>query len=193
MDYKNNKVLGSAILKAWNDGRQAEKLASEKRDKQSGTRAYAGAKMNRLAGEWSVLNTSADSEIVTSLRPLRARSRQLVRDNEFAKNAVRIVQTNVIGGGIGMQGQVTNAKGKLIDKVNNQIEAAWATWTDRKYCHTAGVLGFQDLERIIMAQIVEAGEVLIRKVKQPFGEGTIPFALEAVSYTHLTLPTKRIV
>ena len=146
MDYKNNKVLGSAILKAWNDGRQAEKLASEKRDKQSGTRAYAGAKMNRLAGEWSVLNTSADSEIVTSLRPLRARSRQLVRDNEFAKNAVRIVQTNVIGDGIGMQGQVTNAKGKLIDKVNTQIEAAWEKWTDRKYCHTAGVLGFQDLE-----------------------------------------------
>ena len=185
MDFKNKTVQGSVILKAWNDGRAAEKLAAEKREKQVGSRAYAGAKMNRLAGEWSVLNTSADSEIVTSIRPLRARSRQLVRDNEFAKNAVRIVQTNVIGGGIGMQGQVTNAKGKLIDKINNQIEAAWEKWTDRKYCHTAGVLGFQDLERIIMAQIVEAGEVLIRKVRQPFGEGTIPFALEVIEADRL--------
>ena len=88
MDFKNNGVQGSAILKAWNDGRQAERERAEKAEKNIGARMYAGAKVNRLQSDWSALNTSADSEIVTSLRPLRARSRQLVRDNEFAKNAI---------------------------------------------------------------------------------------------------------
>jgi len=185
MDFKNNGVQGSAILKAWNDGRQAERERAEKAEKNIGARMYAGAKVNRLQSDWSALNTSADSEIVTSLRPLRARSRQLVRDNEFAKNAIRIIQNNVIGGGIGMQAQVSNAKGKLIDKVNDQIEKVWGKWSQKKYAHTGGILSFQDIERIIMAQIVEAGDVLIRKVKMPFGEGSIHFALEVIEADRL--------
>lgn len=148
-------------------------------------RAYAGAAVNRLTGDWSSLNTSADSEIVTSLRLLRSRSRELVRDNEYASNAVRIVQNNVIGVGIGLQAQVVNARGKLQDGINDTIEAAWAAWSDRKICHTAGLLGFADIERLVVGQLVEAGEVLVRKVKRPFGGSKIPFTLEIIESDRL--------
>lgn len=148
-------------------------------------RSYAGAQMSRLTSDWNAINTSADSEIVSSLRALRARSRQLIRDNEYASNAVRIVQNNVIGQGIGLQSQVVSASGKLQDRINDAIEAAWATWTDRKICHTAGLLGFADIERMIIGQLVEAGEVLVRKIKQPFGGSRIPFALEVIEADRL--------
>ena len=90
-------VPGSVVLAKWNRERQqAREAAAQVKE----VRAYAGASTDRLNNYWSALNTSADSEILTSLRPVRARARQLVRDNEYAKNAVRIIQNNVIGRGI---------------------------------------------------------------------------------------------
>ncbi len=71
------------------------------------TRMYAGAKQSRLTESWGNITTSSDSELSTSLRILRARSRALMRDAPFAKRAKVIVVNNVIGPGIGIQGQVT--------------------------------------------------------------------------------------
>jgi lambda family phage portal protein len=175
-------VKGSVVLAKWNASRQGMKERAARAESQ---RMYAAAQFNRLTSDWSALNTSADSEILTSLRLLRARSREMVRDNAHAKNAVRIVQNNVVGGGIGFQAQVVNARGKLINDVNDQIEQAWEKWCGRKTCHTAGLLGMPEILRLVMGQLVEAGEVLIRKVKKPFGGGKIPFALEVIEADRL--------
>lgn len=161
-----------------------------------GQRLYAGASVNRLNADWNPINTSADSEIVTSLRLLRARSRELVRDNEYAKNCVRIVQNNVIGTGIGLQARVETAGGKLIGRINDKIEQAWADWCNADTCHTGGKMHFSDIERAIVAALVRDGEVLIRKIRKPFGKGIIPLALEVIEadrlidfWTQATAPT----
>lgn len=177
-------VKRSVILAKWNNERALQKRQAEAA-KNPPMRMYGGAQVNRLTQDWSAQNTSADSEILTSLRLLRARSRELVRDNAHARNVVRIIQNNVIGTGIGLQAQVSNARGKLIDATNNQIEEAWERWADRKTCHTAGLLGLPDILRLAIGQLVEAGEVLIRKVRQPFGGGKIPFALEVLEADRL--------
>lgn len=177
---------GSVVLTKWKAERaQARSDERQKTEALAMQRAYAGAAMNRLTSDWNALNTSADSEIITSLRPLRARSREMVRDNAHARAAVRIVQNNVVGTGIGLQAQVANARGRLQDGINSQIEAAWEAWIDRKTCHTAGLLGLPDLLRMAVGQLVEAGEVLIRKVRQPFGGGRVPFALEVIGADRL--------
>lgn len=149
------------------------------------SRLYAGAQSGRLEGAWQALNTSADSEILTSLRPIRARARQLVRDNEYAKNAVRIIQSNVIGTGIGMQAQVSTAGGKLIDSINGRIEEANEEWCEKTNCHTAGLMNFSDMERTITGMLATDGEVLIRKVRQPFGNSNTPLALEVIESDRL--------
>lgn len=182
--YNEERVArkGSVILTRWNAERQAQREVQARKESQ---RMYAAAQMNRLTSDWSALNTSADSEILTSLRLLRARSREMVRDNAHARNAVRIVQNNVVGAGIGLQCQVVNSRGKLVDPVNSRIEEEWGSWCGRKTCHTAGLLGMPDLLRLAMGQLVEAGEVLIRKVRQPFGGGEIPLALEVIEADRL--------
>ena len=172
---------GSVILQKW----MAERHAERAKVADQSARMFAAANMGRLSSDWTALNTSADSEILTSLRLMRARSREMVRDNAHAKNAVRIVQNNVVGVGIGMQAQVTNARGKLQDSLNTRIERAWESWCERGTCHTAGLLGMPDILRLVMGQIVEAGEVLIRKVKQPFGNGKTPYALEVIEADRL--------
>lgn len=182
----NIKAPGSQVLARFNAEREQARVVAAAKQSSMGSRSYAGAANNRINADWTALNTSADSEILTSLRVLRARSRQLVRDNPYAKHfATRLIPNNVVGSGIGMQAAVVNARGKLQTGINDSIEAAWAAWSDKRYCHTAGRLGFADIERMAMVQLVTAGEVIIRKIRQPFGGGTVPLCLEIIEADRL--------
>jgi lambda family phage portal protein len=143
-------------------------------------RMYAGARASRLTTGLSSSSTSADSELVTSLTALRARSRQLCRDVSYAKRAKVLVVNNVIGSGIGMQAQVYNTRGELNTRVNDDIETVWCEWSKADSCHTGGRLSFAAFERACIAQIVEAGECFVRLHYQPFGDSKIPFALELI-------------
>ena len=59
----------------------------------SGKRIYGGAIFNRLTSDWNAsIGTSQDSETRSSLRVLRNRTRQLARDNDWVKNALRAIQ-----------------------------------------------------------------------------------------------------
>ena len=185
-DLNRSPVRPSTVLARFK-GPAAQRAAAVQRGRlEQQSRAYAGADVSRLNRDWSAMNTSADSESLTSLRLLRARSRQLVRDNPYAKHAVRVITNNVIGGGIGLQAQVVSAGGKLQGAVNDSIEQAWAEWSDRSACHTAGLLGFPDLERLALHQLVTSGEFICRKVRQPFGRrNEIPLALEVLESDRL--------
>lgn len=174
---------GSVVLRKWNAQREIQKQVGASAQKTQ--RMYAGAAMNRLTGDYVALNTSADSEIIASLRVLRGRSRELIRDNEYAKATVRIIKNNVIGSGVGMQAQVKSASGSLVTKINDQVEEVWEDWCDKDTCDPAGKLCFADMERMALGSLVENGEVLIRKVRLPFGKGLIPYALELIEADRL--------
>ncbi len=143
-------------------------------------RMYVGAKASRLTEGFGAITTSADSELSTSLRVLRARSRQLMRDAPYAKRARVIVVNNVIGAGIGLQATVTTNRDELNEPLNDAIETAWAEWCAAESCHTGGSLHFSDFERAAMAQVFEAGEVFIRLHPRRFGNSEIPLALELI-------------
>lgn len=154
-------------------------------------RIYAGAQMSRLNSDWTAsIGTSQDSETRSSLRVLRNRTRQLVRDNDWAKNALRAIQNNVIGTGIGMQAQVKMRRqrsGKVLNEdINTAIENAWMQWCKRENCHVSGLLSFADIERLMIASAAENGEVLVRLVKgKPFGNSPVPLALEIIESDQL--------
>lgn len=155
-----------------------------------GKRQYGGATFGRLVNDWIAQSTSMDSEIRTSLRALRNRSRQLCRDNEFARNAIRAITNNVVGQGVGMQMQVKmqrqRADGPALNQpINDMIEDAWEQWTKKDNCHVGGTLSFQDIERLVMSSVAESGEVIVRMVRQPFGKSPVPFALEIIESDQL--------
>jgi lambda family phage portal protein len=143
-------------------------------------RMYASARASRLTTEWLSSNTSADTELSSSLTQLRARSRALCRDVSYAKRAKTLVVNNVIGSGIGMQAQVHNARGDLNKRVNDEIETVWWDWSRADSCHTGGRLSFAELERALQGQVFEAGEVFVRKHYRAFGGSAVPYALEII-------------
>jgi lambda family phage portal protein len=143
-------------------------------------RSYAGARGARLAG-FRPSQGSLDSELHLALGPLRANSRELVRNASYAKRARTIVVNNVIGSGVGLQAQVTPLGRTRMDaRVNAAIEEAWTAWCAAGQCHTGGRLHFHDLERLLLAEVFEAGEVFVRLHLRPFGDSRVPLALEVI-------------
>mgnify|MGYP001426054500 CR=1 FL=1 len=145
-----------------------------------GVRMYGGARLSEGQLGFGSSSSSADAELSMSLERLRNRSRQLVRDSAYAKRAKTVVINNVIGSGVGMQAQVMNTRGALAQSVNDSIEAAWREWSRADSCHTGGALAFGDLERALMGEVFESGEVLVRLHFRAFGASRVPVALELV-------------
>jgi lambda family phage portal protein len=149
-------------------------------------RMYQGAQFSRLTADWVTGNTSADSEIYGSAQKLRDRARQLCRDNDYARQALRAIEGNVIGQGIPFQSQVRMQRGGRLDtQVNDAIEAGWRQWTTARHCHTGGKLSFADIERLVIRACAESGEVFVRLVRQSFGGSTVPLAMEVIEADQL--------
>ena len=150
-------------------------------------RGYDAATSSRLTSNWSVSNSSADAALKGAIAPLRYKSRDLVRNSPFARQAVRAIESNTIGAhGIKLQAQVRQQRGKRLDtKINNQIEQAWSNWKRYDSCHTAGRLCFTDIEKVIVRSLVTDGEIFVRFVRKPFGRSNIPFALELLEADQL--------
>jgi lambda family phage portal protein len=144
------------------------------------TRQYAGARVSRLTTGWGTASTSEDAELSSSLRALRDRCRALVRDAGYAKRAKVVVVNNVVHVGIGLQANVRSTRGERFDRVNESIEKAWADWCRADSCHTGGSLHFADLERALMGQVFETGEIFVRLHFAPFGRSAVPLALELI-------------
>jgi lambda family phage portal protein len=145
------------------------------------SRMYAAARGGRATGGFGGGgNSSADAELSTSLTSLRSRSRQMIRDSAYAKRAKWVVVNNVIGCGVGMQAQVMTTRDALNQRVNDDIERAWADWCDASRCHTGGAMQFNDLERAAMGQVFETGECFLRKHYSAFGDSRVPLALELI-------------
>jgi lambda family phage portal protein len=79
-------------------------------EKRSNATIYSGASGTRLTLDWIATILSADQEIQGNLRLLRARGRELSRNNPIAKNFLNLLLANVVGHkGIGYRPQVRNS------------------------------------------------------------------------------------
>jgi lambda family phage portal protein len=164
------------IINAWNELWKPNPRAIQKTKR----REYAGAAVNRLTNGWVTTTNSADNDIKGSLKKLRNRSRQLVRDQDYCRNAIRVIVENVAGTGPRLQAQTRKQRGgKLDQKINDQIERAWHKWGHASTCDVAGKLCFNDVVRNSVAAWAESGECFIRIIRgQKFGGGDVPIALQ---------------
>lgn len=124
---------------------------------------------------------SADAEIRNSLSKLRDRSREMVRNNPYAKQAKRTTQVNVVGSGIKLQSQVQQLRGqKPSEAINRLIEEKWHLWTRAEYCDVSGRHSFHMMEWLATGALPESGEALFRIIRRPFGGSRVPLALEMI-------------
>lgn len=145
-------------------------------------RAYSGAKRGRLHGDWQAIGSSANAEVYSDLATLRNRSRDLCRNDDYARGIVRNIIKNVVFTGIGFQGQVKQLRGKQgnDNKINLLIEAGFDYWSRKKYCDVTATNSFGSLQQLIFRSYLESGEVFVRKINNSFAGCKIPFSLEVI-------------
>jgi lambda family phage portal protein len=147
---------------------------------------YAGAQVNRLVLDWITSPVSADREIRADLTLLRARSRELVRNNGYARRYVALVANNVAGPhGITLHARNAFGTGKLRDDVNAEIEAKWADWGRAETCTADGRLSWAALQRLICTVLPQDGEALLQIVDVEERENPYGFALHVLDADQL--------
>ena len=166
--------IANTVKRVLGFGRKTTPLGSLKR-------AYQGALVSRLTSDWMSSQLSADAEIRNSLRKLRDRSRELVRNNPYARQAKRTTQINIVGTGMKFQSLVTQQRGgKRDQRINTMIEEKWAEWTNADSCDCAGKYSFHEFEWLAAGALCESGEAIFRVVKQQFGDSKVPLAMQLI-------------
>lgn len=127
-----------------------------------GRSAFRGADYNRLSADrWQAVN-HPDTEIQWAAKALRARARDLVRNDAYCAGAVESIADNVIGWeGIRCKPSVKDAKGEPLREVNWAIEEAWKDWCEN-YATVDGVETWLETERLIAKSRPTDGEVFLR-------------------------------
>ena len=129
-------------------------------------RSYAAAQVNRLTEGWSTISLSANADVHASVDALRARSRQLARDNPHWRKYLTMVRDNVVGpSGFVLQARVYDEAGRPDRLANEAIERAWAQWCVRGLCEITGKHNFASLQKTIISTAARDGEFLVRIVR----------------------------
>lgn len=134
-------------------------------------RAFEGASQGGRNKGWGKSNGDANSEISGSLPVLRARSRDLVRNNPWARRALSVVTSNTVGTGIIPQARASSPG------LAKKYEDLWISWGDETLCDADGRHDFYGLQSLAMDTIVESGAVLVRRRWRSTSEG-LPVPLQ---------------
>ncbi len=136
-------------------------------------RGYEAAAPSRLREPWVDRFASADTEIFGRARTLRDRSRYLVRNNPYAAKAVAALVSNIVGEGI-VPRPVTGSPNR-----DRQIRRAFNNWAFR--CDASGQLDFYGIQTLLCREMIEGGEVLVRKrLRKKAGERDVPLEIQVL-------------
>lgn len=117
-------------------------------------RGYEGAALGRRTANWRTTPAGVNTENRSALRTLRDRSRDLVRNNPYAKKAVQVIGSNVVGTGIKAAADLPTGRAK-------KINAAWNKWANSPACDFDGQRNLYGVQRAVMRAVVESGEALV--------------------------------
>jgi len=121
-------------------------------------RQYAAAQFSNFTMGWNPANATVNEEIESSSDVMRARIRQLVRDNPHFSNGVKISSAYIVGSGIAYQSKVTDEEGNLLKKINQYIEDKYLWFLDSM--DIGGRLHGYDFQDLDIRQTCEGGEFL---------------------------------
>ncbi|MCV2872827.1 phage portal protein [Defluviimonas sp. WL0050] len=137
------------------------------------TRGYDGAAKGRRTEGWRAPGSSADTEIGVAGALLRDRMRDLVRNNPHAAKAVAVLVNNIIGAGIMPRAASGN------EAFDRTVDTLFERWTAE--CDADGQLDFYGLQTLICREMVEAGEVLVRRRLRRSSDGLpVPLQLQVL-------------
>lgn len=135
------------------------------------SRAYAAAKHGRRNKGWSGKSTSANAEVGTSLRDLRNRSREFVRDSWAGQRMLDVLVSHSVGTGI------LTVSDTGSDRVDNQVKSVLQEWSESS--DIEGVMDWPGQQALAVRSMIEGGDSVLRFIDIPLADAgrTIPVRL----------------
>lgn len=133
-------------------------------------RNYDAGRLDRLGGGWTTINATAEQTDVRYRDRLRARARDLERNNDIVEAIVAGIVRNSVGGGFKLQARTSD------EDLNVQIEKLWRRWSKARNCDITGQSSFAEMLSLILRREIYDGEVLVVKVYDR--SANIPFKLQ---------------
>lgn len=131
-------------------------------------RKYDAASKGRRTEGWYSTNIGPNTLLEMQLDRLRGRSRDMERNNNYARKAIKNIATSVVGTGIIPAPIASRAAATKLKK-------AWKAWAGKKACDFYGQQTMSGLQRMAMMAVVRDGEVLIRRRRVA---GPIPIKIQ---------------
>lgn len=137
-------------------------------------RSYDAAKVGRRTAGWKADGGSANAELGEGLARIRNRARDTIRNNEYAKRAVGVYGSNVVGFGI------------TINPAQEAERKSWSAWCNSLNCDADGTGNLAGLIKLAVTERFGAGEVIIRRRWRKASDGyAIPMQLQVLEADHL--------
>jgi lambda family phage portal protein len=141
---------------------------------------FDAADTGRLFSTWGVSGRTTDVFLKAQLVPMRYRSRDLARNNDYARAFLGMLERNVVGPkGIRVKNRAKHKDGSFDKDANDRINASWFDWGSLKQygaIHAAptldGTQSWLDVQRMAVRSLARDGEIFVRKVK---GAGGNPY------------------
>lgn len=178
---------GSLILQEHGRKMQAAREARSRQQQAAiFSRSFAAAQLNRLTSSWRATAERIDDEIRTDLDALRARSRALENNNDYARNYLDIVETNLIGEQAPrLVPLIDNAPGSPDLGARAAVAKGWAEWCGRGVCEVTGNYAFDDLCQAVSRGLARDGEVLVEFIRGPDAGNRFGFAVRLLDVARI--------
>ncbi len=139
-------------------------------------RNYTAGKSSLITSSWTTTTMTADQVVRAYLRPLRARSREQVENNDYARRFISMIKTNVVGPkGIILQSKTNRSNGTADQPARDAIEAAWKDWG--KGCDITESLSWVEMQCLFISTVAMDGEFFARKIR---GSGKYGFLIQLI-------------
>lgn len=131
------------------------------------SRSYGAANRNRGNSDWTSTTTTSNYETYVSITALRARSRQMCRDDAFFRKFLQMAESNVIGRSgiqIDPRAYLPGKERQLNKDLNDRVKRAFWEWgSNPENCSVTGKLDFAAQQRLFVRTLLRDGEVLVVK------------------------------
>ena len=150
-----------------------------------GTTGYEASRIGRRLRGWVAERRTINALLAAGGEQLRARARQLCRENPYASAACESFSAAAVGAGIKPSSLVEDADLKKV------VQKAWLRWTDE--ADADGLTDLYGLQALAARAMFEAGEVFIRFRQRRLSDGlSVPLQIqlyesEMLAYT-LNIP-----
>jgi lambda family phage portal protein len=134
---------------------------------------YDAGKNSRRLGDWTPTSADANTAIGGNIVLSRARARDLVRNDAYAKRTLNELVGSLVGTGI------IPRPSNQDERLNKQISTEFKNWSEE--CDADGDHDFWGLQKLIARSLFESGEVLVRFRPRRATDGVrIPLQLQVL-------------